>query len=210
MPTDATLPNWPLFIGFYTPEYLEEANALIETLVQFSLPHEIQARKSRGSWFLNTQIKAELILDVLTAHPGRPLVYVDCDARVRQEPVLLRHLAGQCDMAAHYRKDGRLAIFTDGRELLSGTLFFSGSKVCATLVEAWIFENQRRAAQPRINPTSLMDQRALQAVLEGPVGRLVRFQALPPTYVQIFDLMRAAGAPVIEHMQASRRLRSTI
>jgi hypothetical protein len=208
--TTKDVPDWPLFIGFYTPEYKEEAEGLIESLEKFNLPFEVQARMSAGSWWMNTQLKAEVILDALQGNPKRPLVYVDCDARVRQSPTLFRTLGQRCNFSAHYKPDHRLNLFPNGKELLSGTLFFDGSKICHTLVKQWIKENQARAAAPRTDWTQLMDQRTLQAVLEGPIGDKLTFLDLPPTYVQIFDTMRAAGDPVIEHMQASRRLRRTI
>ena len=211
------LPPWPLFIGFYTPEYKEEAEGLIATLRQFNLPFQIQAQISMGSWWLNTQLKAVVIQEFMEEHPNQPIVYIDCDARVRQTPTLLRHLPDRCDFAAHYRDDSRSHLFHDGRELLSGTLFFSGSPTCKRFVDLWVHENEVRAREsrqtPGYDPTKLMDQRTLQAVVERLTEtdrQYLRMEELPATYVQIFDTMRDAGQPVIEHMQASRRLRRTI
>ena len=202
------LAPWPLFIGFYTPEYEEEAGELRKTLDAFGLPHEIEPVESTGSWWLNTQIKAQIILLKLRDHLGRPLVYLDCDARVRQAPTLFRSLHHQCDFAAHFRPDRR---FECGRELLSGTLYFSGSPACQGLVQAWIDENERQAAIKSSNKLRLMDQRTLQTVLAKEIEEYgLMFTELPATYVQIFDIMRDAGDPVIEHLQASRRLRNKV
>ena len=94
-----------------------------------------------------------------------------------------------CDFACHYKNN---------HELLSGTLFFSPKAV--PLVDAWIEENKRT---PKV-----WDQRTLAIVLKD-FGHLKQ-EVLPPAYCQIFDSMRQHGVPVIEHFQASRRLKRVV
>jgi hypothetical protein len=119
-------------------------------------------------------------------HPGRPLVWLDADARVRQVPGLLLNL--DCDFAAHWK---------EGTELLSGTLYFGGTDAARRLAQAW-------AALCRAEP-DVWDQKHLQKVVEHADG--LRAERLPAPYTLIFDLMADQGPPVIEHLQASRKLR---
>ena len=128
-------------------------------------------------------MKAEVIRDV-----GGPVVYTDVDARFRSRPIALDEL--DCDFAAHWR---------NGQELLSGTLYIGGGAAAAELVDLWILENES-------NPNR-WDQKNLQAVLGREPSRW-RTVDLPSAYCKIFDTMH--GEPVIEHFQASRRLRKVV
>jgi hypothetical protein len=179
----------PLFVSFYTSGlYAGKAAHLCLSLHRLGLEYRIDELEDRGSWDANTKRKAEFILAMLEAHPGRNLVWVDADAVIRQYPARFDNL--KADIAGHYRS---------GKELLSGTIFFRNVPRVHALVKLWIKEN---AKVPRE-----WEQRTLQRVLTKP-GRFgrprVKVEQLPATYCQIFDLMADAGEPVIEHFQASR------
>ena len=186
-------------IAFYTFDtpYQAECTKLIESCEALGIPIETQGYPNTGSWVRNAALKSIFISAMMARHPkGARLVYVDVDARVRKYPGLFDSLEG--DLGVHYRKrkDGRI-------ELLSGTLFIRNNERAHNLVKAWI-------RHQTANPT-MWDQRTLQAVIELKAGDLgVKIQELPATYCQIFDTMRGAGHPVIEHMQASRRYRHMI
>lgn len=189
MPEPPEKPVMPLFVSFCTPGlYAEKAARLRLSLHRLGLEYRIDEVEDRGSWDANTKRKAEFILAMLEAHPGRNIVWVDADAVVRQYPAMFNDLKGE--IGAHYR---------NGKELLSGTLFFQNVPRVHALVKLWIKEN---AKAPRE-----WEQRTLQKILAKP-GRFGRPRAkvehLPAIYCQIFDTMADAGKPVIEHYQASR------
>lgn len=190
----------PRFVTFFTTgsEYEQEAVELRKTTDAHGIHLHVREFPSQGSWALNTQLKAQLIEQCLFDSP-EPLVYVDSDARVLQRPVLFTTLADSCDIAVHYRPDKR---FAHGRELLSGTMYFSNTPRSQALVAAW---RARNLEQP-----GNMDQRTLQQVIDERLVDGLRVYELPPTYTKIFDIMRNVGPGVIEHYQASRRLRRTI
>lgn len=176
----------PLFVSFFTPIYAEEAHGLLRTLILHGLDHDIREIESQSSWERNCSRKASFLAEMRTAHPGRPLVWVDADARVRRYPALLDSLT--CDFAAHWR---------NGHELLSGTMYWGATAKADELLAAW---SRASEAMPDI-----MDQRTLQNIVDGWDGRVVR---LPPEYTAIFDGdMAPEAAWVISHHQASRRLR---
>lgn len=180
----------PLYTLFYTvgSPYEQEAEKCIETLDKFRLPRLVHGVESRGSWEKNTQIKAEVIRDTLLAHPG-PVVYIDADARVENDPVLLDQI--ECDVAFHYFR---------GVELLSGTLFLGNTPRCRSLVDEWIAENQRFPGQ--------WDQKTLQLVVER--HKDIDWLLLPEEYVYIDKLAHTKKPPVIRHLQASRQYKKAI
>lgn len=176
-----------MFVSFYTPEYANHAQGLIESLDQFGLDHDIHRIESNGSWLKNCAAKPRFVRDMLDRH-RRPVVWVDADARIRQRPTLFDELA--CDVAAHLR---------DGQELLSGTLYFADTPQARKILDEW-------AAWQAISP-SQEDQRMFEKAIEV-YGWLINFAELPASYCQIFDMMAHHGQPVIEHLQASRSLRA--
>src|SRR5687768_4455304 len=101
----------PTFVSFYTPAYAAEAAGLVETLAAFDLPHDVRAAPDLGSWTANCNHKPAFLEEMRSEHPGRALVWVDSDARIRQTPDLFDTL--DCDFACHWR---------NGVELLSGTM----------------------------------------------------------------------------------------
>jgi hypothetical protein len=199
----------PFYVSFFTPLYQDEAAGLVESLDRFGLEHEVVAMADRGGWQRNTREKAWLLGLTLFAHPRRPVVWLDADARVRAFPELfeiwaqrealkqLGHDLGPLpapDFAAHWKP--KPAPY-GGTELLSGTLYFSGSKASIELVEDW---RERCESHP-----DDYDQLSLENVVKEQ-SRLSVVD-LPSSYTCIFDAEPSMGPPVICHYQASRRLK---
>lgn len=184
----------PIFVSFYTGNgYQNVVKDLKDDMMRFSLRCDIQLMKSRGAWVRNTQIKPEFLRDMLDKYPGNPIVWVDADARIRSMPTLFDNL--KADIGIHYRKKSKGGMYA--RELLSGTIYLANNKKVRNLLNMWIAENEK-------NP-SKWDQRTLSDVISRWNGTV---QEIPPTYCQIFDSMKGEGGdPVIEHFQASRKLR---
>ena len=144
-------------------------------------------------WHRNTRLKARLIKKHLSELIGLydAIVFVDIDARFYSYPDLFDELA--CDFSAHFRN------WRHARdELLSGTLFFRINKRTLDLVDDWIKLNKQ-------NP-NIWEQRNLQRAFKR--ASSLYHHALPIEYCTIFDDPdRQRIKPVIEHFQASRKLR---
>ena len=185
------VPRTPLVVSYYTPGsgYEECAHSLENSLRPWGLERDIRPVPDQGGWQKNTQYKAQFLLDMLAAHPGRPLLYLDADATMEEYPRLLLDRE-DCDLAAHIRQ---------GKELLSGTLYLSGSPDCRRIMQAWVDENKSHPNQ--------WDQLNLQQVVHT-IG--LRFKELPAEYCCIFDSMQDVDKPVILQWQASRRLKREV
>jgi len=144
-------------------------------------------------WHKNTRIKAVIIHEHLIGLEGLydAVVFVDIDARFHSYPKLFDDL--KCDFAAHFRN------WRHARdELLSGTLFFRINKRTRDLVADWIELNRQ-------NPT-IWEQKNLQRAFKR--APTLKHAKLPIEYCTIFDdPNRSKIEPVIEHFQASRKLR---
>jgi hypothetical protein len=179
----------PLFVAYHTGgHYRELAGSLMASLHQFALDYHVEEVPDRGSWDRNTKYKPEFILSMLDMFPGRPLVYIDVDARVRANPALFFGKPS-CDLMVHYK---------DGQELLSGTIYLAPTKRTRKLVQAW-------KARTIVDGPQVWEQKSLAAVIGQVKG--LKVGELPPQYCQIFDSMAVHGRPVIEHYQASRMTR---
>lgn len=175
----------PLYVSYYTDAYESHARDLMATLREFGLDHRVVRLDSRGEWVRNCGLKPTFLREMRAKHPGRPLVWLDADARVRQYPALFDVL--DCDVAFHRRH---------GSELLSGTLYFGATAAGSELIRAWCVE---QAFFPTV-----WDQKTLNLCV-GKVPTL-RVESLPASYVQIFDAADMKGdETVIEHLQASRQ-----
>ena len=173
-----------VFISFYTGQgYKEQALELIKTLERFSLNYEVSEMPNLGDWQKNVKHKARLCKSALNRY--QKIVYIDADARIRSYPALFEQLNGY-DIGVHYK---------DGHKLLGGTIYFASTDSSKALIDAWITANDQ---------SDIWDQQILQDLIIKMQPRVFR---LPPAYTQIFDTMRHNGAPVIEHMQASRKLK---
>jgi FkbM family methyltransferase len=113
------------------------------------------------------------------------VVYVDVDARFEKYPTLFDDF--KHDLGFHLK---------DGRELLSGTLYFRNCEIVRELVERW-------ALNQLANPT-VWDQVVLAGTLREFIPRGLNIGFLPPAYCLIFDSMAHHGGAVIRHLQASR------
>lgn len=172
-------------VCYYTPEYAEEAKLLLESCDDHNVPCKIYGYDSRGSWQANTSFKPVFLQWVIDQHDC-DIVYLDADARIRKYPRLFDVFTA--DIGVHYK---------DGHELLSGTIYLKNNDTVRSILNEWVSEQ-------RSNPNT-WDQKILQRVLEK-----YNVQELPASYCQIFDSMAHNGEPVIEHLQASRRLKETV
>jgi hypothetical protein len=187
----------PLFIGYYTPgPYEREASQLSATLDRFGFEREIVPVPDLADWSWNCSQKARVVYSAMARHPGRPVVYLDADARVIRSPDLFLSTP-DCDFAAHW---------LGGEELISACMYFAATPAAQRLVWLWMQGCQDRPG--------VWDQKTLQTVVEQmPELRVMR---LPPEYNwicaqdgvnDISQSIYGALDPVIVQRQASRRLR---
>ena len=177
-------------IAFYTKDtqYEELVNKLTISCQKFSTLWHTEAFKDRGKWEHNCAIKPEFILEMLHQYPDETLIYIDADALIQRQPELFETFDG--DFACHYRNG----------ELLSGTLFFKSNAKTIELVRRW-FEKQQE-------DPNIWDQKVLQEVIKDSQDLGLELRELPATYCKIFDARDQFGLPVIEHFQASRKVKA--
>ncbi len=192
----------PMIFNYHTPgAYAKESEHLRDSLRRWNLPYLPLEVPDLGSWQANTAAKPKRILEALDSTP-RDIVYVDADAVFQSYPFEFENF--QADVGTCARD---YALFpsrakTQGLEILTGTIYFRNNEAVRDLIHRWIAENEAFPMH--------WEQRNLQRVLEGQgvAGPAhVAVTRLPDSYCQIFDIMRGAGDPVIEHFQASRRLK---
>lgn len=185
----------PIFVSFYTPTYKSNADELRCSLKQFNLDYDIVSVADTGKWETNCAKKPHIILSAMLKYHtgnlgGRPIVFLDADARVLREPSLFETIDETVDIAYHS---------LDNNEVLSGTVYFGNT--------AWAVALARKWCEACRAMSSLWDQRVLEQILvENP--QLFKRELLPESYCYIFDREKLAKSDVvIEHLQASRTLR---
>jgi len=182
----------PLVVAYHTGgEYAEEAERLAASLDRLAIPHEIEQMPVAGGWRANAHIRPEFLLAKRYQHPTRPLLSLDADCVVHSDPFDFL-AAMDCDVAIHRLR---------GREVLPGTLWLaSGDGLVDEFLREWQSQNHLHPANDdRVN---------CLAAIETTTG--LRAADLPPEYAFIFDTFRTLHPgvePVIEHFQASRRLK---
>jgi len=198
-----------MVVSYYTLNtgYVDEVKHLVRSMNVFNVPYFVKPIKNRGSWQLNTMFKAEFCKAMLLKFKRKHIVFVDADAVFKQYPKifdLMDHDIGVCyrDHAKFSRQKNRTH-----KELLSGTIYFANRPHVIAFIDLWIAYN-------RSNPGT-WEQRNLERALkitqeQADLKTYLKVFLLPPTYCQIFDLMKAAGQPVIQQNQASRRLKHEI
>lgn len=185
-----------ILTSFYTAKtgYEKLAPKFKQSAVNAGIPELlVDEVPNQKDWHRNTRQKAILIRGHLVDFKNLydAVVFVDIDARFHSYPSLFDDL--DCDFAAHFRN------WRHARdELLSGTLFFWINKRTLDLVDDWIKLNKQ-------NP-NIWEQRNLQRAFKR--ASSLYHHALPIEYCTIFDDPdRQRIKPVIEHFQASRKLR---
>lgn len=181
-------------VSYYTigTLYRAEALKLVASCKRFNLNYYVKAVANQGHWLANVRWRPIFLRRKIDLLADKSIVWIDADGVVQQDPVLFDELEStDADMAVHYK---------GGRELLGGTMWFRNSARVRALIDLWINKIETNVFWK--------EQIAIQILLEEHPEFIVH--RLPANYTQIYDLMAAAGHPVIEHFQASRRLKKRI
>jgi len=187
-----------IICAYYTKNttYENHSKKFIESLEQFSLPHDITPVDNRGDWYANMQYKPTFLKQMLEKHYPNSVVYVDIDAVFYRHPDYFDKLDQEQDVnvAVHILDHSKYRRKNQPSELLSGTIFLKNTTKTKQIVDEWIQECRR---DPK-----MWDQRALATVLKKH-----KYHLLPEEYCTIFDYMSSVKNPVIKHFQASREAR---
>ena len=186
---------YPLIVSFYTEgsEYEIEAQRLRESCRKLNLSFEIVGIKPTGSWEQNCAQKASFVQEMWKC-ASRPVLWIDADGMLHRQPDLLTGISA--DFAIHK---------WNGWKFASGTVYFNQTEMAGLLLDRWAKRCQRFP--------SVLDQVSLDLAWEDTVNAYpLETLWLPRSYCQIFDkqLQGAGENIVVEHFQASRRLRSHI
>jgi len=191
-----------IIVSYYTKGtgYEYEAQNLVASLEEFGINYCVEGRQSFGSWCVNAQHKAVFLQEMLQRFNEKSVVWIDADAVVMQYPEEFDSV--DADIGVCYRD---YSLFpcrsrSNGKELLSGTIYFSNNGRTEKLIDDWVRINSQSPA--------LWDQRSLESAIN--INRGLRIKELPPQYCQIYDWMKKAGTPVIEQRQRSRRYKRQI
>jgi glycosyltransferase involved in cell wall biosynthesis len=193
-----------VFVAYYTinTPYEQEAAKLIKSLEKLNIRYDVVGVPNLGNWQANTRFKAKFMLDMLDKHIGSKLVYVDSDAIVHKRPELFSNY--NCDVAVRWQ-DFRWR----KNECLSGTIYMDNNQRTRELCRRWLQINDSEGPNAKT-----FEQWNLGTVIKEMEGQgKLTTKNLPPEYTFIFDSMRQIypnTVPVIEHFQASRRLKNKI
>ena len=179
-------------VAFYTLEtpYEQEVEKLRASLLKIpELKYDIVGLMPSTSWAANTAMKPVFIQDMMRKYPTKDILYIDADAVVHKYPEYFDTFDG--DIGAHRLGD---------KEYLTGTIYIKNNDSAKLFMDAWV----KLQAQ---NPT-MRDGTTFHRLIDAYEN--INFVNTPANYTQIFDLMKDAGEPIIEHFQASRRLRNQV
>lgn len=181
-------------VSYFTGEYARLAAQLAAHCRMAKVDFYITRIRSRGSWLENVRHRPAFLLSIFPT-TLKDLVWVDADGTIKSFPLLFSGLSGSdYELAVHRNSKGRYRV---------GTMWFANTERGRDFVIHW-------AAVVRTMPGKT-EQEVLNAILLRP-GHGWKVLDLPATYCSIFDKAtdKAAGPAVVEHFQASRRLRRLV
>ena len=193
-----------VIVAYYTVNtlYEAEANKLKSSLDKLGLVYDIVGVDNLGNWQANTRFKAHFMEDMLKKHAGKNLLYVDSDAIIHKVPILFENY--NYDIAVRWQ-DFRWR----KNECLSGTIFMANNERTLELCKRWQKVNIGEGPNAKTFEQWNLGKVIVDMRKEGKIKDV----NLPPEYTMIFDSMRAMYPsidPVIEHFQASRKLRNKV
>ncbi len=188
-------------VAYATNEaYWNEAQKLRLSLEELMIPHRIY-RENKPDWTWDRAVRWKPAFCLRELAQAKSLgfdamLYVDADAIFRTIPDWSQ--VKTADVGAHWFQRTK----HHNVELLTGTLFFRCTPRIEILLEHWI------EITGRVGTSPTPEQHSLILALKDRDDLCIR--DFGPEWVYIFDDFRSIytkSRPVIEHFQASRRLR---
>lgn len=197
-------------ITFCTPEYADELEEFRFAAIECSYDPICFLVDSRNSWRANVGMKPKLFHQWLDQGFG-PFLFVDVDGRLREPMPEVLDWEEDYDfgcwqipwdqMQPQHRPGGKKSE-TNG--LASGTVYINNTWACRAFLQRWI---KRERGQHKYGQIVLGETWHFHRPDE------LRTLHMPQRYCKVFDhdWKRGEEGPIkIEHMQASRRLRSKV
>lgn len=197
-----TKPNRPLVVSFYTKGtgYEDEAKRLYRDLHLFGLEYDIEGMDNLGDWQKNTHYKAKYIALMMDKHPNRNILWLDVDSAILCYPSVFDD--AEFELGAHTIDWAR---HTDGRrkdhQLANAVIYLRNNELVRRFVKEWIELNEAHPER--------IEMQTMAQVLKKWKGK-IDYYNLPAEYCQIFDSMGDVERPVIQQLQASRRLKGQV
>lgn len=196
-----------IICSYFTPGYEKVAREyLIDSLKNFDMEYDISKVESLGNWYQNTAYKPRFIQEMLSKHPNKNIVLVDCDAQIEKFPTLFNNIPEECILAAHFLDhDNWYRNNSHKVELLTGTLFIKNCPTSELLLEVWRKECS-------LNPKT-WEQKILQKLV---ADQSIPIYQLPLNYCYI-DTLPSGEKPyvkcddvIIRHFQHSRKVNKNV
>lgn len=196
----------PILISFYTKDsgYKTEIKRLESSAIKFGYEYDFYEADDLGTWRKNIHDRIRILKHFLNKYKGRDILYIDADGEIAQYPELFDNFKDdvgivKIDRSKYFKNwEEHFNNKTMGLyEYLGGTMYFKNNKRVLDMLNLW-----EELDKPMEFPLS---QFMLKRALETSISKGLKVKELPDGYCQIFDIMYAAGDPIIEHFQASRR-----
>ncbi len=200
--TIKTQSDFPLVVSFFTvdPIYKKEAAEFVKTLKAFDIEYDIRGLKPSTTWRLNSNMKWPFILDMMEKHKGRNIVWMDVDSRIRKYPIKLKEI--DCELALHFidwkKYPDVKGVPRDCLQAACGVVYIKNIEKMHSFMNEFLMLREK---SPLVPDAVIMKDFVKQ------IGKKVDVFNLPASYCQIYDLMMEEVHPVIEQMQASRKLK---
>ena len=185
-----------LVTGFFTPDYFPLANALSKNLVEFGISHHLYARdKRQGQWGHQTLRKPEILQTARRDYPGRVLILMDVDCRVRG------------DISPMLDTVGDIASPMGRKRAKNGTLLMLGTRVFLVRPTAMadgflaLWDEKCRLDIREVGT----DEMRFQMAVEDSAGHFA-FAALPRIFTGV-ELRKATPQDLIVHDSAAEKTR---
>lgn len=199
--------GFPIVVCFYTKEtlYQLEVQNLIASCEKWGLETCIEGVASLGSWELNCAYKPFFLYDKLKAFK-RPLLWVDADGVFIKSPGMLDVF--EADFAVRINAECEI---DHPSKVISSTVYINCTPGGEEILRLWMDETRGQLLQED-RKEEFWDQTALRdAIFKREHGADVK--PMPLSYAKIFDHQgdgKEVIDPVIEHYQASRRLKKIV
>ncbi|MCI0382024.1 MAG: hypothetical protein L0207_03105 [Chlamydiae bacterium] len=199
--------GFPLVVSFYTVNsiYEVEVQNLIASCDHFSIDYLIEPITSFGSWELNCAYKPFFIYEKLRVCK-KSLLWIDADGKFLQKPSFISAFKG--DFAVRINKDLPL---THPSRIISSTIFVQYNANGLQIVKRWIEKTTKQILDPN-RKEEFWDQISLNEALQS-IDFPAKINGIPLPYAKIFDHpidCKLVQNPIIEHYQASRRIKRSI
>lgn len=125
-----------IICSYFTPDYAAWADRLRASLAGSGVPFDLMAVEKRpGGWEANTMLKPRMVLQAMTKHPTKKVVFVDADAVLAGDITKLTQASADVSLywRAKRKRGGRVVL-----KPMSGTLVIRDNDRSRRFIENWI------------------------------------------------------------------------